>query len=177
MSYSAESGTVKKVVQQGARIVQQNIPVNAQKVIQQGAQWIQQNIPVNLKGAAQQGTQQHMQSGNGASGFSIGQNGLPTCEVCLTKHSVLVWMVVIAIASIIIWYLMTMLFYWVKGLLNRPRYSSHHNRRRRDDDFGQINDSRSPSRGNWQQSGDTNRRHVPQNQGYDERDRSYGERY
>jgi len=121
MSHSAEANTIKKMAaraaQQAVHNTKQYTPP-AQQYVQQGQQYAQQFT---------QRAAQRAQQAMGNSGYT-GEQGVPgtfqQCgEVCFTRQSVFVWILVIALSAITLWYLGSVLMRWIATFFNRPAYN------------------------------------------------------
>ena len=152
MSLSESYDDVNAIVKQAATHVQQRIP-------QEGMRWVQQQIPVEAVPIQRVP-------------FTAGTDALPTCELCLTKYVVYMWIVIIFICSIIIWHLFVMLVKWLKDMCNRPRQHQQGNI--------QHNNARGYEGGRYEVSRGYNERqndgyHGSSNQGQSQQRRAYND--
>ena len=128
MSHSEAVDHVREAVGQG-------IPVDIKAITAAARLAVQQATQQAAKETARQA--QHYAREQGTQFASSGSMPMQACELCLTKHSVYTWVIIIAISSVILWYLLKMGVMWLKDLCTRPKYtqqySEYEHRQRQDE--------------------------------------------
>lgn len=99
------------------KTVEENVGEPMKHMIYRGGQWVQQTFEDNVRKIVQQAPQKMVDRENPNVQFFT--ETIPQCEVCLPTRSMIIWVVIIAIVSIILWHLLFATIEWILEFCNR----------------------------------------------------------